>query len=103
MFALPIRYEQWLPFFWFTLYGIYAAIIVFALDIVGPLLFILSILKKYTWGPLIAYSFISIFILNSIVAIFTVWNELWVMSILIPAIVYTVFGAIVYKNKKYFK
>lgn len=103
MFAIPMRYEQGIPFFWLDLIWILAITVVLFLDIIWPLIFLIWVLRKYILWARIAYLYISIFILNSIIAIFTEWSELGVIPILIPAVVYGIFWIIIFKNRKYFK
>ncbi len=103
IFAIPMRYEEGLPFFWLNLSGIYAVIVVLILDIIGPIIFLIGVLKKKKWWAIIAYLYISIFVLNSIVAMFTVWDEMGIIPILIPAFVYFMFGVIINRNRQYFK
>jgi hypothetical protein len=102
-FSTQMRYEQGLPFFWFHIIGIFAVIVVLLLDILWPIIFLIWVYKKKNWWVKVAYFYISIFVINSIFALFTVSKELWIMPILIPAIVYTIFWMVIYKNKKYFK
>ena len=103
VFAIPMRYESGIPFFGLWLSGIVAAVIVLLLDIVGPFTFLYALWNRKSWGPSIAYVYISIFILNSVVAIFTVREQLGLMSILMPALFNAVFLLVIYMKRDYFK
>ena len=102
IFALPQRYELGLPFFGMSVYGILAAAIVLILDIIAPIVFLYALWKRESWGPQFALVYMGIFILNSIVALFTHRVELGFMSILIPSIITLIFLGVIYSNKKYF-
>jgi hypothetical protein len=102
VFAIPIKYEQGLPFFWTTLFGISTTIIVFLLDILGPIAFLYWVWNKKTWGAKVAYIYIWVFILNSMFAAFTHGDQYWVVPLLIPAVAYAIFWVVIYRNRKYF-
>ena len=102
IFAIKGRYDLGLPFFGIFVYGIVASFIVLILDIIGPILFLIGLWNKKTWAPIVALTYISIFILNSLVAIFTIRDELGFIPILIPLLFNVVFLIIIYSNKKYF-
>ena len=101
--AISERYDSGLPFFGMYLYGNAAAIIVLFLDVISPLTFLFALWNRKPWGPLVAFSYIGIFVLNGIVAFFTVREQLGIPQILIPTLVSTVFFAVIYRSKSYFK
>ena len=101
--AIPMRFEQGLPFFGLWLSGVTAVLILLILDLIAPLAFLFAVWTKKSWGPNLAYAYMSIFILNSIVAIFTVREQLGLMPILIPALVTGIFLAAIYNSRNYFE
>ena len=102
IFALSGRLELGIPFFGFYLYGFSAGLVVYLLDIIGPIAFLIGLWNKKTWAVPVAYTYLIIFILNSIVALFTLRDKFTTGQILIPALVYFIFLATICKNKKYF-
>lgn len=103
VFALPGRVEQGLPFFGVFVYGVIAGSIVLVLDIAGPLGFLFGLWKRRSWAVLLAFAYISVFVLNSAVALFTVREQLGLMPILIPMLLNIVFLIIIFINKNYFE
>lgn len=103
VFALPGRYELGLPFFGLWVSGILAGLIVLVLDIVGPIAFLFALWTRKSWGPSVAYTYMGIFILNSVVALFTVREQLGFMPILMPALFTAVFLLVVYSKRSYFE
>jgi hypothetical protein len=101
--AISSRYELGLPFFGMFVYGVIACFIVLLLDIVGPLAFLFALWKRESWGPKVAYIYMGIFIINSIVAIFTVRNQLGFMPIFMPLLFNVAFVAVIYKERNYFE
>jgi hypothetical protein len=101
VFALPGRYELGLPFFGVFVYGVIASLIVLVLDILAPSTFLFALWKRKAWGPTFAFSYIGIFIINSIVAIFTVREQLGFMPIFMPLLFNVAFLAVIYKEKDY--
>ena len=100
---LSLRYKTGLPFFGVFVHGIAASLIVFVLDILGPVLFLFALWNRKAWGVLVAVLYLGIFILNSIVAFFTVGDQLGFMPIFIPLLVNSIFLSIIYYKKSYFK
>jgi len=103
VFALPMRFESGIPFFGLWLSGIIAGIIVLLLDIVGPITFLFGLWKRKSWAPKVAIIYMSIFILNSVVALFTVREQLGLMPILMPAFITLIFLIVIYQSRSYFK
>jgi len=103
VFAIPMRYAEGLPFFGMWVSGIIAGLIVILLDIIGPLVFLYALWNKLSWGPKLAFSYIGIFILNSIVALFTVREQLGFEQIFIPLLFNIVFIAVIYNKRSYFE
>ena len=101
-FAMPIKFEQGLPFFGTTLYGYSASMIILFLDFLGPIVFLYALWYKKSWWPKVAYLYISVFVLNSIAATLTHGQQLGIINILIPAIVYVIFWIVIYWNRKFF-
>ena len=100
---LPNLHESGLPLLGTFISGVAASVVVICLDIIGPIGFIYALWNRKTWAPLWAFSYMGIFILNSVVAIFTVREELGLMQILIPTIATVVFLTTIYWRREYFK
>ena len=103
LFALPTRYESGLPFLGVFVYGIVASLIVLLLDVVAPITFLFALWNRKSWAASFAFSYIAVFILNSIVALFTVREQLGLMPILIPLVANIVFFVVIYKKRSYFE
>ena len=103
LFGIPLRFETGLPFLGVFVYGLTASLIVLFLDIVAPITFIFAVWNRKTWTTYFAFSYIGFFIINSVVAIFTVREQLGLMPILIPLLINIVFLIVIYKSKNYFK
>lgn len=101
--AIPARFEMGLPFFGVFVYGLLAGIIVFALDIAAPISFLYALWMRKPGGVPVAYLYMGIFILNSVIVLFTHREELGLMPILIPAMVTAVFLLITYTQRNYFR
>jgi len=101
--GLSMRYESGLPFFGVYVYGIIAGLIVVLLDIAAPLTFLFALWTRKSWGAAFAFVYITIFILNGIVALFMFREQLGLMQILIPTIVNIVFLGMIYRSRKYFE
>jgi len=101
--ALPGRYELGLPFFGVWVSGLFASLIVLVLDIVGPITFLFGLWSRKSWAVPVAFTYIGIFVLNSLVALFTVREQLGLMSILIPSLVNIIFLTVIYMKRSYFK
>lgn len=96
-------YESGLPLLGTFIYGMSAMAVVLFLDIIGPIVFLFALWTRKSWAAKWAFFYIGLFILNSIVAFFTVSDELGVPQILIPAIVSTIFLSVIYWKRSYFK
>jgi len=101
--AVFMRYELGLPFFGLFVYGITASLIVLLLDVIAPITFLFALWDRRSWAVSFAFSYIGIFILNSVVAFFTVREKLGLMPIFIPLIVNVIFLIVIYKKRSYFK
>ena len=101
-FALEQRYVLGLPLLGMFVYGIKAAVVVLVLDILAPTILLYSIWNRLYLGVQIAYFYMGFFILNSIVAFFTVREVFGTNAILIPPIVTGIFLYIIHRNKNYF-
>jgi len=95
-------YESGLPFFGVYVHGIIAGVIVVLLDIVAPLTFLFALWNRKSWAPTFALTYISIFILNGVVAFFTFREQLGLIQILIPTIINIIFLGIIYRSRNYF-
>jgi len=96
-------YQSGLPLLGIFTYGIVASLIAILLDIVGPMTFLYALWNRKSWAPKWALSYIGFFILNSIVALFTVREELGLVQILVPTIASVIFFAVIYWKRGYFK
>lgn len=103
LFAISTRYNEGLPLFGVFVYGIIASFIVVLLDLVAPVIFLFALWNRKSWAASFAFFYIGVFILNSIVAIFTVRNKLGLVPILIPLIANIIFFIIIFIKRNYFK
>jgi len=103
VFNIPNLYELGLPLFGTFVYGITASLVILLLDIIGPIGFLYALWNRKSWGVVWALSYISIFILNSAVALFTVREQLGLSQILVPTIVSIIFVLVIYTKRNYFK
>ncbi len=103
IFAIPMRAESGLPFFGLYLYGVPAILILALLDIVAPIIFLVGLYKRKSWAPCVAYIYMSVFVLNSLVALFTVREELGTMPIVMPALFTLIFMGVIYRRRDYFE
>lgn len=100
---MPTVYVSGLPFFGVFIFGISATLVILLLDIIGPLIFMFALLSRKSWGSLWALSYISIFILNNLVALLTVRGQLGLIQISIPMVINIVFFIVVYLKRSYFR
>ena len=103
VFAISERSESGLPFFGMYLYGSYAGLIVLLLDVIAPLTFLFALWNRKSWEAAFALTYIAVFILNGVVAFFTVREQLGIPQILIPSIVKVIFFIFIYKTRSYSK
>ena len=96
-------YESGIPLFGLFVYGFIASLIAILLDIVGPMTFLFALWYRKSWAAYWAFSYIGIFILNSVVAFFTVREQLGLVQILVPLIASVIFFIVIYKKRGYFK
>ncbi len=99
--VLVMMPEREIAFFGFMLTGTAAAIIVLMLDFISPLLFLYAMCKKLKWGANFGMLYNGIFILNSIVALFT-FKEVFGNAIYYPLIASIIFFCIIFRERKYF-
>jgi len=99
---MPNLYESGAPLFGVFVYGISAITLALLLDIVGPMTFLYALWKRKSWATVWAFSYISVFILNSIVALFTVREQLGLPQILVPTIASIIFLITIYFSRSYF-
>jgi len=100
---LPNLFENGLPLFGRFVYGMTAVVVVIFLDIIGPVIFLFTLWTKKPWGAKWAFYYISIFILNSAVAFFTIQEELGALQIFMPAIASIIFLTVIYWKRNYFQ
>ena len=98
----PNLYTNGLPLFGVFVYGATAIMVVLLLDIIGPMTFLYALWNRKSWATVWALSYISVFILNSVVALFTVREQLGLPQILIPMIASVIFFITIYLSKSYF-
>jgi len=100
---LPNLFESGLPLFGFFVYGITAALVVAFLDIVGPIAFLFALWNRKSWAAKWAFFYIGIFLLNSVIASFTVGEELGIPQIVMPTIASIIFLVVIYWQRSYFE
>ena len=93
--------EREIAFFGFLLKGTSSAIVVVLLDFISPLLFLYAMWNKLKWGAKFGMLYNGIFILNSIVALFT-FKEVFGNAIYFPLIASIIFFCIIFRERKYF-
>lgn len=91
-----------LPLFGVFVQGPAAFAVVLVLDIIGPLLFLYALWTRKSWGPKWAALYMGVFILNSIVAFFTVRADLGLVQILTPTVATLVFLSVIRSKSDYF-
>lgn len=101
MMGLSMRYEAGLPFFGVYVYGLIAGLVVVLLDVVAPVTFLFALWTRKSWGPKFACTYMSLFILNSVVAFFMFREQLGLVQILIPTLVNIIFMGVIYASRKY--
>jgi len=101
--GISMRYESGLPFFGIYVYGVIAGLVVVLLDIAAPLTFLFGLWTRKSWAPAFAFTYISIFILNGVVAFFIFREQLGLIQIIIPTILNMVFLGVIYGSRNYFK
>jgi len=100
---LPNLLENGLPLFGNFVYGATAIFVVLLLDIIGPMGFLFALWQRKPWGVIWAFTYIGLFILNSVIAFVAVREQLGVPQILVPAIVSAVFIAVIFWKRHYFE
>ena len=93
--------EREIAFFGFLLKGTASAIVIVLLDFISPLLFLYAMWKKLKWGANFGMLYNGIFILNSIVALFT-FKEVFGNAIYYPLIASIIFFCIIFRERNYF-
>ena len=96
-------FENGMPFFGVFVYGATAIVLPILLDIVGPMVFLFALWNRKPWGPKWAFSYIGMFILNGLVALFAVREDLGLAQLLVPTIVSIVFVVVIYWKRNYFE
>ena len=93
--------EREIAFFGLLLKGAPSAVVIVLLDFISPLVFLYAMWKKLKWGANFGMLYNGIFILNSIVALFT-FKEVFGNAIYFPLIVSMIFFSVIFKERKYF-
>jgi hypothetical protein len=96
-------YATGVPLFGTMMPGIASVLMLLLLDVVWPVSFLYALWNRLSWGPCVAYLYNGIFILNSVVALFTVRELLGLPQIAIPSVVSLIFVGIIYWNREYFR
>lgn len=78
-----------------------AFLMVLCLDIIGPLVFLYALWFRKHWAVKWAFFYIGLFILNGLVALFTLSDQLGLAQIAIPNLVSLAFLAVIYWNRSY--
>ena len=99
---LPNLMANGLPVLGTFVFGIGALLVVLFLDFIGPLVFFSALWTRKSWGVAWAFFYIGLFILNGIVAFFTVSDQLGFVQILVPNLVSLVFLAVIFWKRSYF-
>ena len=100
---IPNLMENGLPLLGNFVFGSTAVLIVTALDIIGPLVFLYALWHRKSWAILWAFGYIGLFVLNGIVAFFSVREQLGTPQILAPTIVGALFFAVIFWQRRYFR
>lgn len=100
---LPNLMKNGLPLLGTFVFGSNALFVALFLDIVGPLVFLYALWNRKTWGPSWAFFYIGLFLLNGIVAFFTVRDQLGLAQILIPNLVSLAFLTVIIRKREYFR
>jgi len=93
--------DREIAFFGLLLKGTSASIIVLLLDVISPLLFLYALWNKLKWGAKFGLLYNGIFILNSIVALFT-YFDVFGNGIYFPLGASAVFFLVILSKRKYF-
>jgi uncharacterized membrane protein len=99
---LPNLMENGLPLFGAFVFGMGAFFVVLLLDFVGPLVFLIALWNRKSWGVKWAFFYIGLFILNGIFALFLAREQLGFAQILLPNFVSLMFLAVIFWNRSYF-
>ncbi|MBL4872590.1 MAG: hypothetical protein JKY41_04165 [Rhodobacteraceae bacterium] len=99
---LPNLMNNGLPLFGVFVFGTPAFLVVLLLDFIGPLTFLYALWNRKEWAAKWAFTYMGIFMLNSVVAFFTVGDQLGGPQILIPTVVTAIFVAVIYWKRQYF-
>jgi hypothetical protein len=100
---MPNLMANGLPLLSTFIYGAPAAAVAVFLDIIGPMIFLLALWRRLAWGPAWAFFYISLFIVNGLVALITLRHQLGLGPLLIPSIVSVCFLIVIYWKRSYFK
>ena len=99
---LPNLVSNGMPVMGVFIYGPTAALLPILLDFVGPGVFLFALWHRKTWAPMWAATYIGLFIVNNLVALFTVREVLGLPAILGPTAVAVLFLAVIYWQRHYF-
>ena len=100
---LPNLYQNGMPLFGTFVFGMNAVLLPLLLDIIGPVTFLFALWTRQSWATYWAFVYNGIFILNNLVALFTVVEELGLAQILTPTLASLIFLAVIFWQRNYFK
>ena len=99
---LPNLMNNGLPLLGTFVFGYSALFVALFLDIVGPLVFLYALWNRKHRAAIWATFYIGLFILNGIVALFTVQQDLGLAQILAPNLACLAFLVVVFRKRRYF-
>ena len=94
--------ESGLPLLGTFVYEASAFFVVLFFDFVGPAIFLFALWNRKPWAAKWAFCYIGLFILNGVVALFTVSEQLGLVQILVPNLVSMVMLAVIFWKQTYF-
>lgn len=100
---LPNLVSNGMPVMGVFIYGPTAALLPIILDFIGPGAFLFALWHRKMWAPMCAGTYIGLFIVNNLVALFTVREVLGLPAILGPTAVAVLFLAVIYWQRHYFR
>ncbi len=99
---LPYLMENGLPVLGTFVFGTTAFLVVLFLDFIGPAVFLYALWFRKPWGVAWAAFYIGLFVLNGIVALFTVSDQLGLAQILVPNLASLLFLSVIFWKRSYF-
>ena len=99
---LPNLLESGLPLLGTFVHGRTAFLVILFFDFIGPAVFLYALWNKKPWAAKWAFFYILLFILNGVVALFTVSEQLGLVQILVPNLVSMMMLAVIFWKQSYF-